>query len=381
MRERTRKNLLLPGHSCRARFALAVWLGLTAIDGVFLVGWIASFFVSRIDTLVDEKLERLAAESTDATRRQGILSLRGRIAIANAKLAYVLYREERARARAQDKAARERSRELPNIVLEAERIASEGFKQITLLGQNVNSHRNNEHDFADLMQAVSEVSGIARVRFTSPHPKDFPRKLLHTMAANPKLCKHIHLPLQAGSDRILDLMARTYTRKEYLRLVEEIRRTIPGIALTTDIIVGFPTETEEDFQETAGLFKDSQFDSAYIFKYSERKGTIASRKYPDDVPPEVKTDRIVRLIELQRAISLQKNREKIGRTLTVLIDGEADGPGKGAATSKRPGHQMGKTEGNTTVVFPRTSFGPGTMVSVRIDDVSSSTLYGRSVER
>lgn len=267
---------------------------------------------------------------------------------------------------------RERSRSIENILSEVRSLAEKGYRQVTLLGQNVNSYRDEGGRFADLILKVADVSGIERVRFTSPHPKDFPKPLLEAIASHPNICKHIHLPLQAGSDRILDLMARTYTRKEYFSLVEEIRRTIPGVALTTDIIVGFPTETEDDFQETTGLFKDCQFDSAYIFKYSERKGTIASRKYPDDVPPEVKTDRIVRLIEMQRAISLQKNREKIGGTFPVMIDGDAE---------KRPGHQMGKTEGNTTVVFPKTAYGPGSTVSVQIDDVSSSTLYGRPLGR
>lgn len=267
---------------------------------------------------------------------------------------------------------RERSRPIENILSEVRSLAEKGYRQVTLLGQNVNSYRDEGGRFADLILKVADVPGIERVRFTSPHPKDFPRPLLEAIAFHPRLCKHIHLPVQAGSDRILDLMARTYTRKEYLRLVEEIRQTIPGIALTTDIIVGFPTETEEDFQETAGLFEEAQFDSAYIFKYSERKGTIASRKYPDDVPPEVKTDRIVRLIDLQRTISLEKNREKIGRTLSVMIDGEAE---------KRPDYQMGKTEGNTTVLFPKNLSGPGAIVSVQIDDVSSSTLYGRAVGR
>ncbi|TAK06242.1 MAG: tRNA (N6-isopentenyl adenosine(37)-C2)-methylthiotransferase MiaB [Candidatus Manganitrophaceae bacterium] len=267
---------------------------------------------------------------------------------------------------------RERSRSIENILSEVRSLAEKGYRQVTLLGQNVNSYRDEGAGFADLILKAADVPGIERVRFTSPHPKDFPRPLLEAIASHPNICKHIHLPVQAGSDRILDLMARTYTRKEYLRLVEEIRRLIPGIALTTDLIVGFPTETEDDFQETAGLYKDCRFDSAYIFKYSERKGTIASRKYPDDVPPEVKTDRIVRLIDLQRAISLEKNRAKIGRALEVMIDGEAE---------RRPGHQMGKTEGNTTVVFPRTAFGPGATVSVQIDDVSSNTLYGRPVER
>ncbi|MFY9268200.1 MAG: tRNA (N6-isopentenyl adenosine(37)-C2)-methylthiotransferase MiaB [Candidatus Manganitrophaceae bacterium] len=262
---------------------------------------------------------------------------------------------------------RERSRPIENIVAEVKALAETGTPQVTLLGQNVNSYRDGEARFADLIQKVADVPGIERVRFTSPHPKDFPRPLLEAIASHPKICKHIHLPLQAGSDRILDRMNRTYTQKEFLSLVDEIRRTIPDIALTTDLIVGFPTETEADFLETFGLMKKIRFDSAYIFKYSERKGTIAARDYPDDVPPEVKTDRIVRLFDLQREISLEKNRERIGKTVTVLIEGEAE---------KRPGHQIGKTEGNTTVVFKQTPFERGALVAVEITDASSSTLYG-----
>jgi tRNA-2-methylthio-N6-dimethylallyladenosine synthase len=264
---------------------------------------------------------------------------------------------------------RERSRSAAGILEEVKGLADQGYRQVTLLGQNVNSYRHDGATFADLMLKVADVPGIRRVRFTSPHPKDFPEPLLEAVAGHPNICKHIHLPMQSGSDRVLDLMNRTYTQKEYLELVDKIRRIVPGAALTTDIIVGFPTETEADHLETAKVVAEARFDNAFIFKYSERKGTIASKKYPDDVAAEVKTDRIVRLLDLQRQISLEKNLKKSGTTLEVMIEGAAE---------KRPNYQIGKSDGNTTVLFPETGLGPGALVSVEIAEVSSNTLYGSS---
>ena len=207
---------------------------------------------------------------------------------------------------------RERSRSPENVVEEVRRLAAEGFKQVTLLGQNVNSYRYDDYDFAYLMDEVSKVEGIERIRFTSPHPKDFPDRFLDLMAVNPKICKHIHLPLQAGNNRILDMMNRTYTKEEFLNLVDKIRAKIPNVALSTDIIVGFPTETDEEFEDTLQVVSKAQFDSAFTFKYSERQGTIASKKYPDDVPEAIKTERIMRLNEIQKEITYQKNRAHIG---------------------------------------------------------------------
>jgi len=195
---------------------------------------------------------------------------------------------------------RERSRSPKNILSEVKRLASEGFRQVTLLGQNVNSYNYENRDFAYLLDKVSEVKGIKRIRFTSPHPKDFPHQLLHVMAENPKVCKQIHLPLQAGNNRILDLMNRTYTQDDYLRLVDDIRNHFENMVLTTDIIVGFPTETDDEFEETVKVMDKVKFDSAFIFKYSERPKTIAERKYSDDVLEEVKTERIVQLNEIQK---------------------------------------------------------------------------------
>jgi len=268
---------------------------------------------------------------------------------------------------------RERSRELDNVAREAEALAASGCKQVTLLGQNVNSYRDGTHDFADLLMAVAEVRGIERVRFTSPHPKDFPEKLLEAVASHPKICKHIHLPLQAGNDRILHLMARTYTRAEYRALVDRIRRLCPEIVLTTDIIAGFCSETEVEFADTYDLVKKVAFHSAYIFKYSERKNTIAARKFADNIPDAVKADRVTRLVELQRGISLKKNRELIGKTVEVLVEGE----------SKRSSDQwMGRTDGNIVTVFSKTAsdgLKPGSLTTARITDASATTLYAESI--
>lgn len=264
---------------------------------------------------------------------------------------------------------RERSRDPRGILLEAKDAAEKGFRQITLLGQNVNSYRFEEWDFAKLICAVADTPGIERVRFTSPHPKDFPSSLLEAIATHPRICKHIHLPLQAGNDRILHLMGRTYTATDYLALVEKIRATIPRIALTTDVICGFCTESEEDFHETYRMMERIRFDSAYIFKYSERKNTIAARKYDDDVPDSVKGERVTKLVELQRRITLERHRMFIGKDVEILVEGDA---------TKSPGQGMGKTDGNVTVVWDKGTapFEPGTLVTKRIVDASAATLYG-----
>lgn len=264
---------------------------------------------------------------------------------------------------------RERSRSLPDVLGEIRSLVAQGFHQVTLLGQNVNSYQSGDVNFAELIVAVADVPGVNRVRFTSPHPKDFPEALLEAIATHPNICTHIHLPLQSGSDRVLELMNRTYTRDEFLNLTGKIRRTIPDISITTDIIVGFPTETDADHQETVALVKTVGFDSAYIFKYSERKGTIASKKFPDDVSPGIKTARIVELFDLQREIALRKNQAKIGCTLDVMLEGESD---------KRPGFQVGKTEGNMTVIFPATPHRIGEIIPVKVTDATTATLLGEN---
>ncbi|MGE0267154.1 MAG: tRNA (N6-isopentenyl adenosine(37)-C2)-methylthiotransferase MiaB [Candidatus Omnitrophota bacterium] len=265
---------------------------------------------------------------------------------------------------------RERSRSLANVVDEAKRLADDGFKQITLLGQNVNSYRHEEHDFADLMEAVAKVNGIERIRFTSPHPKDFPDKFLDIMANNPKICKQIHLPLQSGSDRILEMMNRTYTKDEFLRLVDKIRAKIPGIAFSTDVIVGFCTETDADHRDTLDVMKKVEFDSAFMFKYSQRKQTIASRKFEDDVPDFIKTERIVGLNELQKEISYKKYRDHIGRVEPVMIEAEEANRTKDA--------YFGKADSNKSVIIAKTGqYKTGDLVRVEITGASPNVLKGR----
>jgi tRNA-2-methylthio-N6-dimethylallyladenosine synthase len=282
---------------------------------------------------------------------------------------------------------RERSRDFDGVVREAEALAASGCKQVTLLGQNVNSYRDGTRDFADLLLAVAEVRGMERIRFISPHPKDFPDKLLEAVAGHPRICKHIHLPLQAGNDRILQLMDRTYTRAEYLALVERIRMRCPDIVLTTDIIAGFCSETDAEFQDTEEVIRQGEYHSAYIFKYSERKNTIAARKYADDVPDSVKSTRVTQLVELQRAISQKKNREMIGKTVEILVEGDG---------KRSPDQWMGRTDGNIVTVFPKRGqagflsseklpvplsdpIKPGSLTTVRITDATVTTLYAESV--
>jgi len=266
---------------------------------------------------------------------------------------------------------RERSRSPENVVEEVRRLAAEGFKQVTLLGQNVNSYRYDDYDFAYLMDEVSKVDGIERIRFTSPHPKDFPDHLLDLMAVNPKICKHIHLPLQAGNNRVLDMMNRTYTNEEFLSLVDKIRNKIPGVALTTDIIVGFPTETDGEFEDTLQVVTKVQFDSAFTFKYSERQGTIAFKKYPDDVPEAIKTERIMLLNKIQKEITYQKNRSHIGETQTVLLQPIPE--------AKNTDQMPGRTDGNKLVLLPQGPYKGGELLKVRITDATPHALKGHSL--
>jgi len=266
---------------------------------------------------------------------------------------------------------RERSRSPENVVEEVRRLAAEGFKQVTLLGQNVNSYRYEDYDFAYLMDEVSKVEGIERIRFSSPHPKDFPDRFLDLMATNPKICKHVHLPLQAGNNRILDMMSRTYTKEEFVNLVDKIRERIPGVTLTTDIIVGFPTETDGEFEDTIQVVGRAQFDSAFTFKYSERQGTIASKQYPDDVPEAIKTERIMHLNETQKEITYQKNRAHIGEILTVLLEPYPE--------SKNAQIMPGRTDGNKLVLLPQGPYKGGDLIKSRIIDATPHALKGLPV--
>jgi tRNA-2-methylthio-N6-dimethylallyladenosine synthase len=262
---------------------------------------------------------------------------------------------------------RERSRAPKGVIAEVESLVAHGYKQVTLLGQNVNSYHCDGRDFADLVSAVADVPGVERVRFTSPHPKDFPEALLRVISAHPKVCKHIHLPLQSANNRILDLMNRTYTIEQFTGLVEEMRSRIPGVALSTDIIVGFPTESDAEFEETVRAMETFRFDFAFIFKYSERKGTGAARKLSDDVPPDTKTERIVRLVELQKEITGEINNGLVGQTFVVLVEG---------TSSKDPGCLIGRTDTFKPVVFPAGKVKAGDLVEVRVERSRGATLYG-----
>jgi len=263
---------------------------------------------------------------------------------------------------------RERSRSVDGILQETRRLVSEGYPQVTLLGQNVNSYRSQGVDFAGLLDRVSQVPGVRRVRFTSPHPKDFPRPLLQVIKERANVCRHIHLPLQAGNGRILQLMRRTYDQKQYLDLVTEIRATLPRISLTTDIIVGFPTETDAEFEDTVAVMQKVRFDSAFIFKYSERPGTAAAKKYRDDVPDEVKTRRIVQLNGLQKEISWQLHQSRIGSIEEVLVEREG--------TKKSAEEIQGRTDGNQLVILPPASGRRGDFLRVRITDATAHVLKG-----
>jgi len=265
---------------------------------------------------------------------------------------------------------RERSRDPEGVIDETRALAREGYRQVTLLGQNVNSYRHGDVAFADLIRRVADVPGIERVRFTSPHPKDFPRDLISAVAEHPNICGHIHLPLQAGNDRVLELMRRTYTNASFRELVAEMREVIPDLGLTTDVIVGFPTETDEEYEDTRRLMEDIRFDAAFIFKYSERKGTHAQRKFADDVTSVVKTDRIVVLIDLQQKITNEINASLVGTDHLVLTEEFVDGD-----TSRL----IGRTDNFKTTVVPAAGVRPGDVVGVTIVEVRGATLYGGPV--
>ncbi len=263
---------------------------------------------------------------------------------------------------------RERSRDPYNIVGEVKRLVQDGFKQITLLGQNVNSYKFENYDFADLLAMVSDVEGVERIRYTSPHPKDYPMKLIELMKERPNICNQIHMPLQAGNDRVLHKMNRTYTKQEFLDLVTGIRAVIPDIAISTDIIVGFPTETEAEFLDTVDVCKQVQFDSAFIFKYSERPNTRAAMKFPDDVSEADKKSRIIRLNELQNNIGLAKNKQLIGTKQQILIE---------ELTTKRSDDDaQGRTDCNRIVIVPKAGLAIGDLMDVTIVDATRNVLLG-----
>ena len=265
---------------------------------------------------------------------------------------------------------RERSRTLISVIKEVEGLSARGFKEVTLLGQNVNSYRDGEYDFADLMKAVAQVDSNIRVRFTTSHPQDMSDKLIETIVQHKNICKYIHLPVQSGSDRILELMNRTYDSAHYMRLVNKIKDAIPDASLSTDIIVGFPTETEEDHRKTIELIQEVGYDGAFMFKYSPRDNTPAY-KMNDDVTEEVKSRRVTEIVELQNRISLAKNLKYVGENVKVLVEGDS---------KKSSEEWRGRTDGNRIVVFPKGNFGLGDYVQVAIRRANSATLFGEVVQ-
>ena len=273
---------------------------------------------------------------------------------------------------------RERSRDVESILNEVRDLQSRGYKEVTLLGQNVNSYRYVKSDvssqpsvidFADLLETVAEAVPDMRIRFTTSHPKDMSDKTLEAISRHKNLCKQIHLAVQSGSNHILKLMNRKYTREWYLDRIAAIRRILPTAAISTDIFCGFHDETLEDHQQTLSLMREVGFDSAFMFKYSERPGTYAHKHLPDNIPEEEKVRRLNEIIALQTQLSLESNRREIGKTVEVLVEG----------FSKRSHDDMyGRTEQYKTVVFPRSGQKIGDLVQVRITDASAATLRGET---
>ncbi|MBD5202786.1 MAG: tRNA (N6-isopentenyl adenosine(37)-C2)-methylthiotransferase MiaB [Bacteroidales bacterium] len=270
---------------------------------------------------------------------------------------------------------RERSRSIDSILNEVADLRARGYREVTLLGQNVNSYRfttadGEVIDFATLLARVAEAAPDMRVRFTTSHPKDMSDDTIDTIARYPNICNHIHLPVQSGSNKVLKAMNRKYTREWYLDRIKAIRERIPDCGISSDLFTGFHDETEEDFQLTLDLMKEVGFDSSFMFKYSERPGTLASREMPDNVPEDVKIERLNRMIALQNELSRESNRRDEGKIFDVLVEGVA----------KRSKEQMvGRTQQNKSVVFPRGDVKVGQTVKVKIIDSSSATLIGELV--
>ena len=271
---------------------------------------------------------------------------------------------------------RERSRDLESILREVRDLRDRGYKEVTLLGQNVNSYSYMDNEtgesigFPALLRTVANEVPEMRIRFTTSHPKDMSDETLHVIAETPNICKHIHLPVQSGSDRILKLMNRKYTREWYLDRIDRIRKAMPDCGISTDMFTGFHDETEEDFQETLSLMREVGFDSSFMFKYSERPGTYASKHLPDNVPEEVKIDRLNRMIALQNELSLCSNRNDVGKTFEVLVEGY----------SKRSHDDMfGRTPQNKVIVFPAGDTKVGDRVMCRVESATSATLLGKRV--
>lgn len=270
---------------------------------------------------------------------------------------------------------RERSRPVSSILREIEDLRSKGYREITLLGQNVNSYHDtadgNDVDFASLLALVAKAAPDMRVRFTTSHPKDMNIEVARTIAAYPNICRHIHLPVQSGSDSVLKDMNRKYTRQWYLDRVAEIRQVIPDCGISTDLFTGFYNESEEDFEQTLDLMRTVGFDSSFMFKYSERPGTLAARTMPDNISEEVKIDRLNRMIALQNELSLASNRADIGKRFEVLVEGVA---------KRDAGQMVGRTSQNKTAVFPKGNAKVGDLVIVEVEKATSATLICRLIE-
>ncbi len=265
---------------------------------------------------------------------------------------------------------RERSRDVETILSEVRSLFENGYREVTLLGQNVNSYSFEGFDFPKLIAAVAELSPLLRVRFATSHPKDMSDELLETMASHPNICRAIHLPAQSGSSTMLKRMNRSYDREWYLGRIAAIRRLMPDCAITTDIIAGFSGESEEEHRETISLMQEVGYEFAYMFKYSEREGTFASKNLPDDISEEVKTARLTEIINLQNELSHESNRRDVGKEFEVLVEGE----------SKRSAEQMfGRTSQNKVVVFDRYNAQVGDYIRVRVNSCSSATLLGEII--
>ena len=266
---------------------------------------------------------------------------------------------------------RERSRDAHTIVREARELWENGYKEVTLLGQNVDSYLWEDVNFAKLLEMVAEVDPQLRVRFSTSHPKDISDEVIYTMARHENICRHIHLPVQSGSSVMLDKMRRKYDRGWYLERVDKIRSVMPDCGITTDVIAGFSGETEQDHADTLSLMEKVVFDSAFMFAYSERPGTLASKKYPDDIPYEVKTARLNEIIALQGRMSLKSNEKEIGKVMKVLVEG----PSK-----KNPEQLCGRAGSNKMCVFPSRGEKPGDYCEVRVASVTSATLICERVD-
>ena len=269
----------------------------------------------------------------------------------------------------------ERSRDPQTILGEIRDLFGRGYREVTLLGQNVNSYSwekgGSNTGFAGLLEQAAMTDPLMRIRFSTSHPKDMTDEVLGVMARYENICKHIHLPAQSGSSRILKLMNRKYDREWYMDRIRAIRNIIPGCSVSTDMITGFSTETEEDHQESLSLMEWAGYDFAYMFKYNERPGTVAARKYPDDVPEEIKTRRLNEIIKLQNSLSAKSKQQDLGKVLKVLAEN---------VSKKSDEHLAGRTSQNKVVVFPRNDYRPGDYVNVKIEKCTSATLIGKAAE-